>query len=276
MPNRFWRFALALLLATADMGGAQTAAAADRWVVILVGIGGDADYDKKYAEVADRWQKSFQDDWKVRVDHIVRPPIPLTSTTIEQLLGDVAKKAQPDDSIWLLTLGHGDHDGRHARFHVSGRDPIESDWPRWLAEVKCREQVLLFTHSSSGHLVKPLSKPGRVVIAATEADAEVNETEFPYALAKVLESPAKDLDADTDGKISLAELFAKVVAATNERFTTDKRLPTEHAQLDDDGDGRGSEELTPANANSDDAAAKNAQAKDGALSRTIFLPWPMK
>ena len=122
--------------------------------------------------------------------------------------------------------------------------------------------------------MKLLSKPGRVVIAATEADAEVNETEFPYALAKVLEGSAKDNDADSDGQVSLAELFPKVVAATNERFTMDKRLPTEHAQLDDDGDGRGSEELLPPNA--DDAAAKNAKAKDGALSRTIFLPWPIK
>lgn len=272
MPSPVWRFALVVLLMA--IAQAPAAAAAERWVVILVGLGGDADYDKKYAEVTDRWQRSFQEEWKIPADHLIRPPSPLTAANIEQTLGDLAKKVQPDDSFWLLTLGHGDYDGQHARFHVSGRDPIETDWPRWLADVKCREQVLWLTHSASGWLVKPLSKPGRVVIAATEAAAEVNETEFPYALAKVLAGPAKDSDADGDGQVSLAELFPKVVAATNERFTMDKRLPTEHAQLDDDGDGRGSEELQ--SPNTDDAAAKNAKSKDGALSRTILLPWPVK
>jgi hypothetical protein len=46
-------------------------------------------------------------------------------------------------------------------------------------------------------------------------------------------------------------------------------LPTEHAHLDDNGDGRGSEELPK----TDD---KDAAAKDGALARTIIIPWQVK
>jgi hypothetical protein len=154
---------------------------------------------------------------------------------------------------------------------MQGRDPTEEDWPRWLADVKCREQVVWFTHSSSGWLVKPLSKPGRVIIAATEAAPEENETEFPYALAKVWQAPAKDCDANGDGRVSLAELFPRVVAAVNERFAADKRLPTEHAQLDDNGDGKGSEELAV------ETSAETTIAKqDGALAAQVILPWPVK
>jgi len=260
---------IALALALLGGGLASAARAEDRWVVILVGIGGEPEYDKKYQEVAAAWQMWFQDELKIPAEQIIQPPSPLTSAAIEEAIADVAAKATANDSFWLLTLGHGDHDGRHARFHVSGRDPTEADWPRWLAEVKCREQVLWLTHSSSGWLLKPLSKPGRVIITATEAAEEVNETEFPYALAQVMKSPAKECDADGDGRVSLAELFPRAVAKTNERFAADKRLPTEHAQLDDNGDGRGSEELPKP----DD---KEAAAKDGALARTIILPWTAK
>jgi hypothetical protein len=268
MPQRTSQFAILFILVF--MGTSPYAAIAqNRYVVILVGLGGEADYDKKYAEVADAWQKFFQDEAKIPAEQIIRPALPLTTAAIEKTIAEVAAKAKANDSFWLLTLGHGDHDGRHARFHVSGRDPTEEDWPRWLADVKCKEQVVWLTHSSSGWLLKPLSKLGRVVITATEAAEEVNETEFPYALAKVWQSPAKDSDADGDGRVSLAELFPRVVAATNERFAADKRLPTEHAQLDDNGDGRGSEKLPK----SDD---KETVAKDGALARTILLPWPVK
>lgn len=263
------RCAVPLLIAAFCCVQTPRAAGAERtWVVILVGLGGEPEYDKKYRDVADAWEKWFTGELKIPAAQLLRPQSPLSAAVIEKTIAEVAAQATPEDSFWLLTLGHGDHDGRRARFHVLGRDPTEEDWPRWLANVKCSEQVIWLTHSSSGWLVKPLSKPGRVVIAATQAEAEVNATEFPYALAQVMAAPAKNCDADSDGKVSLAELFVHVVAVTNERFVADKRIPTEHAQLDDSGDGRGSETLAPT-----DAKDNNT---DGVLSRTIFLGWMVK
>jgi hypothetical protein len=245
------------------------------WIVILVGLPGQPAYEQKYTDVAAFWQKTFEQEWKIPAEQIVKPVSPLTSEKIQQALSDVATKAGPNDSFWLLTVGHGDYDGKHARFHVQAKDPTEEDWPRWLADIKCREQVVVFTHSSSGWLVKPLSKTGRAIIAATEAAPEENETEFPYALAKVWQGKAKDCDANGDGRVSLAELFPRVVVAVNERFAADNRIPTEHAQLDDNGDGKGSEELAPAEAATAPANAANKN-KDGALAATIILPWPVK
>jgi hypothetical protein len=255
------------------MGFASTlpcVAQGKRWIVILVGLPGQPAYEQKYEDVTAAWRKTFE-EWGIPATQIIRPAAPLTAEKTQLALADVAAKATAEDSFWLLTLGHGDHDGRHARFHVQGKDPTEEDWPRWLADIQCKEQVVWLTHASSGWLVKPLSKTGRVIIAATEAAAEENETEFPYALAKVWQSPAKDCDANGDGRVSLAELFPRVVAAVNDRFNADKRIPTEHAQLDDNGDGKGSEELPTA-----EATTPAIVAKDGALAATLILPWPMK
>jgi hypothetical protein len=44
----------------------------------------------------------------------------------------------------------------------------------------------------------------------------------------------------------VAELFTATVAEALHRFKSDNRLPTEHSQLDDNGDGVGTEEIWPA------------------------------
>ena len=83
--------------------------------------------------------------------------------------------------------------------------------------------------------------PGRIAISATEADQEVNETLFPLALADVLAAPPPEADRDKDGTLSVFELYLAVVADVTRRYIEDELIPTEHAQLDDNGDGRGSE-----------------------------------
>ena len=103
------------------------------------------------------------------------------------------------------------------------------------------EQVFFITTSASGFFLKPMAAAGRIVITATEADQEVNETLFPLALADVLATPPEGIDRDKDGKISVFELYLAVVADVMKRYVDDENLPTEHAKLDDNGDGHGSE-----------------------------------
>ena len=103
------------------------------------------------------------------------------------------------------------------------------------------EQVFFITTPASGFFLKPLATTGRIVITATEPDQEVNETLFPLALAELLNAPSEGIDRDKDGKISVFELYLAVVANVMKRYVDDENLPTEHAKLDDNGDGHGSE-----------------------------------
>lgn len=164
---------------------------------------------------------------------------------------------------------------------MAKRDPSNEDFDRWLGEVRCREQVFWLTHASSGWFVKPLSQPGRIVIAATAADDESNETEFPEALATIAAEPAEGLDENQDGKVSVAELFTAIVREVLNRFSSDKRLPTEHAQIDDNGDGKETEEFAgkkepdkPKPPAGTPPPAKPPAAKtDGDLARKTFVTY---
>lgn len=257
---------------------APEASPGERWAVILIGLPGDAQHEKEFRETADTWQKWLTETLDFPAEHVLRLPAPLedkeksppllTAEAIQKQLADFQGKLKPEDALWVFTLGHGNYDGKQAWFHVSGRDPSGADFGRWLGEVRCREQVIWLTHSSSGWFVKPLSQPGRIVIAATAAEDESNETEFPHALATVAKLPTTDLDADKDEQVSVAEFFAAVTKEVERRFQSDKRIPTEHAQLDDNGDGRGTENLFPKDPPDEAAATK----LDGDLARRTYLP----
>src|SRR5262249_37457282 len=144
--------------------------------------------------------------------------------------------------LWVFFVGHADYDGQHAYFHLPGRDLNEKRLGQLFAGIRCREQIFFLTTTVSGWFLKALSAKNRIVITATAADEGFNETEFPEALATVCGRSLAQLDSNKDGRVSVLELFQHTVAEVNARFAADKRIPTEHAQLDDNGDGLGTEE----------------------------------
>jgi hypothetical protein len=278
--------ALGLWACLAEVGHANeepeppAAAAGRRWGVILQGLPGDAAHARQFRTVCDQLRTWLVESLEFPREQVValpetaegaaEQPAPLTAELIRSTLADLATKLQPADTLWVFTVGHGSHDGRRAWFHVAGPDPSDVDLADWLADLRCREQVLWLTHSSSGWLVKPLARPGRIVIAATAADDEPNETEFPHALATLIRQPPAKLDRNGDGQLSLAELFAGTVQEVTRRFQRDQRVPTEHAQFDDNGDGVGSEmPEEPANA---ELASDNPNRQDGKLLPTVLVP----
>ena len=151
------------------------------------------------------------------------------------------KRLVPEDALWVIVLGHGHYDGRHSHLNIPGPDLDERAFGKLFDGIKAREQIFMIGTPASGFFLKPLAASGRIVITATEPDQEVNETVFPLALAEVLAVPPEGTDRDKDGKISVFELYLAVVANVMQRYVDAENLPTEHAKLDDNGDGHGSE-----------------------------------
>ena len=117
------------------------------------------------------------------------------------------------------------------------------EFGKLFVDVNCREQVFVMTYSLSGYFVGPLAKRDRVVIAATEADAETNETTFPAVFAKILATGLDPIehDIDKDSKLTLFDLYVVTSKEIAQNYATNEQVSTEHAQLDDDGDGVGHE-----------------------------------
>ncbi|QDV88464.1 hypothetical protein [Planctomycetes bacterium TBK1r] len=171
-----------------------------------------------------------------------------TRDTLETALADAAKTLKPSDAYWVLMIGHSHPYGAESQFNVSGRDINQSQFAQAAAAIECHEQVFWLTQPLSGFWIKPLARPGRIILTATEADLEFTATEMPYALAAVLDGSADTQtlhDIDGDGTLSLLDLYLATSIEVTARFRAIDRLQTEHAQLDDNGDGRGSEVQQP-------------------------------
>jgi hypothetical protein len=150
---------------------------------------------------------------------------------------------QPQDVLWVFVLGHAHYDGKYSWLNVKGDDLHQLDFGRLFEGLGCREQAFFITTAASGFYLKPLAAPGRIVIAATEPDLEVNETLFPHKLAQTIGSPPaeSELDIDRDGQRTLLDLYLWTARETAQEYVTGQLLSTEHALIDDTGDGRGSE-----------------------------------
>jgi hypothetical protein len=269
-------FILACAWAT---GGPEAEPAGKSRALIIVGLPGDAEHEKLFADTAVKWRDWLTNslDFQVAVlfGRSVRQPrsqtpvwerefqAPATRASIERAVADLKKSLKAEDRLWVFFLGHGDYDGERASFHLPGRDLHADGVGKLFGGIKCREQVFWLTNSASGWFVKPLSAKGRIVIAATAADEEYNETEFPHALATVIEK----LNLKKTEKVSVLDLYRRTVAEVEARFAADKRVPTEHAQLDDNGDGVGTEEPVV------EKEGDKKPTADGQLAARTFLPF---
>jgi hypothetical protein len=108
--------------------------------------------------------------------------------------------------------------------------------------------------SASGEFVKPLSAKGRIVVTATRNGQETNATRFAGFFIAALN--ATDGDTDQDGHTSVLEAFVYANRLTEEFYKRAGRLATEHALIDDNGDGVGREK---------------PEAGEGLLARATYL-----
>jgi hypothetical protein len=138
--------------------------------------------------------------------------------------------------LWVVLVGHGTYDGKEARFNLRGPDLAPADLVEWLKPHLGRV-VVLNAASSSAPFLNALSGTNRVVLTATRSGFEQNLARFGGKFTDALLDPQADLDKDD--QVSLLEAFVVASHRVGEFYSNEGRLATEHALIDDTGDGKG-------------------------------------
>ncbi len=148
----------------------------------------------------------------------------------------VAEPKEGKGELWLILIGHGTFDGKQAKLNLTGPDVSADELAEWLDPFR-RPLAVIDTTSASAPFMARLAAKDRVIVTSTRSGFEQNYARFGRFLAEALPDPRSDLDKD--GQVSLLEAFLSASHRTSEFYATEGRLATEHALVDDNGDGLG-------------------------------------
>jgi len=206
-------------------------------LLVITGVPGDDEHEKKFQT----WAQSFIEAAKKK-DATPDANITLltdkqaTKAGVEKAFADLAARIKPADAVCVLLLGHGSFNGTQAAFNLPGPDLTVDEWSKLLARLPAQRVAFVNTTSSSGAFLPAIAAPGRVVITATKTGGERNETQFPEFFVAAFNDPSAD--RDRNGHVSLAEAFEFAKAKVVQAFQQKGLLLTEHAVMEDGGEGR--------------------------------------
>lgn len=208
-------------------------------IILVVGAAGTAEYGAEFEQWAGRWEEAARRGGArlLRIGHVVPEEDSETGSDRERL--EEAVKAEAvikKEPLWLVLIGHGTFNGQVANFNMRGPDVSAAELAKWLEPCE-RPLAVINCASASGPFVNRLSGPNRVIMTATKSGYEYNYTRFGAYLAEAM--AGQNADLDKDDQVSLLEAFLTASARTAEFYEEASRLATEHALIDDNGDGLG-------------------------------------
>jgi hypothetical protein len=235
-------------------------------LIVVVGAPGTAAYGDQFLQWSSRWEQAATQG-NVRFRSVGRAADAESDDRLQlqQLLAAV--DLDSPEPLWLVFIGHGTFDGKQAKFNLRGPDVTAQQLQEWLQPIT-RPTVLINCASASGPFISRLSGPNRIVVTATKHGNEQNFARFGDHLSAAITDLAADLDKDE--QVSLLEATLAACSRVADWYQQEARLATEHALLDDNGDGLG----TPADwyrGLRATRSAKNGAAVDGLRANQVHL-----
>jgi hypothetical protein len=236
---RSFFLALALLAVQSTPGVAQV------HLLIVSGLGGEP----QYVEEFHTWGTSMVD---AAIERYGVPPENVTYLAenpdrdreridgearrdeVAMALERIAERADPDDRIMILLIGHGSADARGSRINLPGPDLTAEELAQLLAPFDTQPIVIVNTASASGDFHEPLAGEHRTTITATRSGMERNETVFGEFFVGAFAGDGADVDQD--GRVTVSEAYQFATTETERVYTTENRLQLEHARIEGDAE----------------------------------------
>ena len=217
--------------------GVPRATAQQTHLLVVTGVPGDEEHEQRF----NKWATSFIDAAKKK-ESLPDANITYLSASratrdgIDKAVADLASHAKPNDNVIVLLIGHGSFDGRSAAFNIMGPDLTAPEWAKLIGKLTLQHVAFVNTSSASGAFLQPMAAPGRVVITATKTGGERLDTLFPEFFVEAFTDDSAD--RDRNGHVSVLEAFEYAKTKVTQAYQQKGLLLTEHATIDDGGEGR--------------------------------------
>jgi hypothetical protein len=258
-------------LATASAVPLATAEAQQTHLLVITGLGGDSEYTQQFHEWATTLIDAARTRYEVPSEGITylgeKPELApdviadrSTRENVEAAIQAIADRASSGDHVVIVFFGHGSFTDA-ARINLPRRDLSAEQVASLLDKLSGQQVTFVNTASASGPFVEKLSGSGRTVMTATKTGGERNASVFGGYFVEAFSNGEEEADQNRDRRVSMLEAFTYARARVVQSYETEGLLTTEHALLDDNGDGQGTEEPDPL----------SGDAADGLVARTLFF-----
>ncbi len=253
---------------------ATPATAQQTHIIVITGLSGDPAYAEEFHQWATTLIDAATDRYELPAENIIYlaektdvDPVRIedrsTRENVERAFATVAERALPDDRVLVLLIGHGTYASGESRFNLPGRDLTAKDYARLLEPLGSQQVAFVNAATASGGFIEVLSGEGRTVVTATRSGGQWNAAVFGGYFVEAFADGEEESDQNKDGRVSVLEAFEYAVVQVARVYESDGRLQTEHALLDDNGDGEGTREPDP--------LATLTTTTDGAFARNLFI-----
>ena len=209
---------------------------ADTRALVIAGLGGNVEFNTSFGEHSETIATALRTRTSEaeHVTYLVDSEATRESfiKAIDTVVTDVNEMAESDDAIdtfVLVMVGHGNVNRQGWQFNVSGPDISVADIVAALAPLNVEREVIVASASASGDLLKPLIQAGRTVVTATKSGGELNAVRFTQYFAEAMSSD--DADIDRNELLTVEEAFTFANNATQEYYSEQKLLASEHARF---------------------------------------------
>lgn len=208
------------------------ASARDVEVILVTGAPGQAEYAEVFEKQVTAWKSACE---KASIAVTIIGKDEHDAEVLEAALKKAAEKST--GQLWLVLIGHGTFDNRDVKFNLRGPDVTAKQLGVWCQPIQ-REFIFIDGGSCSAGFLQPLAGKGRILLTGTKSADEIQYARFGEFFAPAI---AGDLAADLnqDQQVSLLEAFRHASKQVASFYETEERIATEHALIDDNGDGVG-------------------------------------
>ena len=253
--RKFYIGALLILIPLSILYSQSSINFGDRYAVIIGGIGGQKEFTEEYFDQTNRMYDLLVNELDYKSENVfylfedlaydsLKIRARCTAQNVRNVMNRLAGKMKPEDQLFIFMVGHGTFDGTWSKFNLVGPDLKDIDYAQLLANLSTNKIILVNTSSASGPFIKKLSGKERVIITATKSGHEYFETSFANFFLDAFADNQADLNKDN--RVSILEAFKFAKTGQDKWYEDQRRLRAEHPLLDDNGDGKGSQDLEDA------------------------------
>ncbi len=162
-----------------------------------------------------------------------------TAENLKKWIDSFAARIEAGDRFIFYYVGQANIAGEKLRLNLPGADITHEQLAEWLSGIKASSLLIVLDCPGAGLAVETLAGPERVVIAGCTAEQPYSTRFSEYFVPALADSQS---DADNDGKVSLLEAFTSASRKLDDFYRRMGLLKTETPVLDDNADGRASDQ----------------------------------